>query len=174
MLTATDDLDTLRHRVAALSARLSVLEDRTAIGDLIDRFSRDLDEFTAAGRPFDVGWVRRYFAEDARVAYPPGSAVGAGPIAELIDGRGMAPFRRTHHVTTNYVVDLDGDRAGVRVNLIATHVLDDPPEARFTVGDYYDGELARTDEGWRFTHQALHVTWTDGPPPGSGTGGDRG
>ena len=167
MLT-TDDLDTLRHRVAGLTARLAALEDRVAIGDLIDRFGRDLDEYTAVGRPFDVAWVRRYFTEDAEVAYPPGSAVGAGAIAALIDGRGMSPFRRTHHVTANHVVDLEGDRAGVRINLIATHVLDDPPEALFTVGDHYEAEVARTEEGWRFTRQSLHVTWTTGRPPRRG------
>jgi SnoaL-like protein len=42
----------------------------------------------------------------------------------------MAPFQRTHHVTTNHLVDLDGDRAAVRFNLIATHVLADDVRER--------------------------------------------
>lgn len=160
-------MDTLQRQV-------QTLVDRAEISDLIDRFSRDLDDYTLDGRPFDVAWVLSYFTDDASVEYPVGSATGAESIAALIDGRGMAPFQRTQHVTTNYVVDLDGDRASVRFNLIATHVhaeevrqrLGEAPGARFTAGDYYEGETVRTDAGWRFRRQTLHVTWTDGTPPG--------
>ena len=154
------DLDDLRLQVRRLT-------DRAEIGDLIDRFSRDLDDYTAAGRPFDVGWVRRYFTEDASVSYPVGTATGAAAVSALIDGTGMAPFARTHHVTTNYVLDLDddADRVPVRFNLIATHVHRDGGDS-FTVGDYYDGEVVRTGDGWRFARQGLTVTWVDGRPPG--------
>jgi hypothetical protein len=163
-----------RSEMDTLQEQVRMLVDRAEISDLIDRFSRDLDDYTLDGRPFDAVWVRSYFTDDARVEYPVGSATGAESIAALIDGRGMAPFQRTQHVTTNYVVDLDGDRASVRFNLIATHVhaedvrqrLDEGPGAHFTVGDYYEGELARTNAGWRFRHQALHVTWSEGTPPG--------
>jgi hypothetical protein len=158
----------------ALQRQVGMLVDRAEISDLIDRFSRDLDDYTLDGRPFDVAWVRSYFTDDASVEYPVGSATGAESIAALIDGRGMAPFQRTQHVTTNYVVDLDGDRASVRFNLIATHVhaedvrqrLGEGAGARFTVGDYYEGETVRTAAGWRFRRQTLHVTWTEGTPPG--------
>jgi hypothetical protein len=86
----------------------------------------------------------------------------------------MAPFQRTQHVTTNHLVDLDVDRASVRFNLIATHVhaeevrqrLGEGSGAHFTVGDYYEGDTVRTGAGWRFRHQTLHVTWTEGTPRG--------
>lgn len=157
----------------SLHRQMRALLDRAAISDLIDRFNRDLDDYTLQGRSFDVDWVRSYFTESATVEYPVGQAAGATDIAELIDGRGMAPFQRTHHVTTNHIVDLDDDQAAVRFNLIATHVFADDvrerlgegPGARFTVGDYYEGEVVRTEAGWRFSHQTLHVTWTDGTPP---------
>jgi hypothetical protein len=162
------ELDTLRDQVRWLV-------DRAEIDDLVDRFSRDLDDYTRDRRPFDVAWVRSYFTDDASVDYPVGSATGAENVSALIDGKGMAPFQRTQHVTANHIVDLDGDRARVRFNLIATHVFTEdirldrgePPGARFTVGDYYEGTLVRTASGWRFTHQSLTVTWTDGRPPGA-------
>jgi hypothetical protein len=162
----TSEIEALRRRVA-------VLADRAEISDLIDRFSRDLDDRTLERRPFDVRWVRSYFTEDASVEYPPGSATGVEAIAALIDGRGMAPFQRTHHVTTNYIIDLDGDHASIRFNLIATHVHSgetrqrsgDAPGAQFMVGDYCEGEVVRAGAGWRFSRQALYVTWFDGAPP---------
>jgi hypothetical protein len=146
------------------------LVDRASIDDLVSRFSRDLDDRTLDGRAFDVAWVREYFTDDATVDYPVGGASGAEDISALIDGQGMAPFQRTHHLTANHIIDLapddDPDRAGVRFNLIATHVHAAPPHAHFTVGDYYEGTLVRTSAGWRFSHQSLTVTWTDGHPPG--------
>jgi hypothetical protein len=149
--------------------RLRRLEDRLDIVDLFDRFMRDLDERTAAGEAFDVEWVHRFFTDDAHVDYPPGSADGVGAISALVDGRGMSPFRATHHVTTNYVIDLDGDRAAVRCNLLATHVhrddAVDPGRDLLTVGDIYDSRLVRTPNGWRIAHQGLRVTWTRGAPP---------
>jgi SnoaL-like protein len=156
-----------------LQRQVQTLVDRAEIGDLIDRFSRDLDDYTLDGRPFDVAWVRSYFTDDASVEYPVGAATGAESISALIDGRGMAPFQRTQHVTTNYLIDLNTDQASVRFNLIATHVhaeevrrrLGAGPGAHFTVGDYYEGDLVRTDAGWRFRRQTLSVTWTEGTPP---------
>jgi hypothetical protein len=161
------ELDTLRDQVRWLV-------DRAEIDDLIDRFSRDLDDRTRERQPFDVAWVRAYFTDDATVDYPVGTARGADNISALIDGKGMAPFQRTQHVTANHLVELDGDRAAVRFNLIATHVhaedvrlrRGDPPGAHFTVGDYYEGDLVRTPAGWRFSRQSLTVTWTEGQGPG--------
>jgi hypothetical protein len=157
----------------SLHRQVQVLVDRAAVSDLINRFNRDLDDYTLEGGSFDVDWVRSYFTESATVDYPVGQAAGAEEIAELIDSRGMAPFQRTHHVTANHLVDLVGDRAAVRCNLIATHVfaedvrerLGEQAGAHFTVGDYYEAEAVRTETGWRFSHQTLHVTWTDGTPP---------
>lgn len=170
-MTELDTLDTLRDQVRWLV-------DRAEIDDLVDRFSRDLDDFTRDGRPFDVAWVRSYFTDDATVAYPVGAATGAEAISALVDGKGMAPFQRTQHVTANHLVEIDGDQATVRFNLIATHVFaedvrrerGDPPGARFTVGDYYEGTLVRTAAGWRFADQSLTVTWTDGRPPPTAEG----
>jgi hypothetical protein len=155
-----------------LLRQVRTLTDRAAVVDLLDRFFRDLDERTAADRPFDVDWVRSYFTDDARVEYPVGAAQGVDDIAGRI-AVGMGGFQRAQHITTNYVVDLDGDRATVRCNLLATHVHTEAarrrrgmaPGARFTVGDYYDNELLRTPAGWRIARQVLHVTWIEGLPP---------
>lgn len=165
MPVSTDAAEALRHQLRALV-------DRAEITDLIDRFARDLDDYTFDQRPFDDDWVRSYFTEDASVEYPVGGGQGIDGVAGMIR-RGMTPFQRTHHVTTNYVIDLDGDRAALRWNLLATHVhaestrleRGEEPGARFTVGDYFEGEVVRTPAGWRFSRQTLHVTWAEGTPP---------
>lgn len=164
-MTSTTDHEALSDELAEMRRQVRVLIDRGEIDDLITRFSRDLDDRTLAEQAFDTDWARAYFTEDATVDYPVGTSSGARAIAELIGGSGMAPFQRSHHLTANHLIEVDGDRAATRFNLIATHIHTEPERMPFWVGDYYEGELVRTSAGWRFIRQALHVTWTHGSPP---------
>jgi hypothetical protein len=85
----------------------------------------------------------------------------------------MGKFLRTQHLHANHLVDVDGDNAVVRWDLVATHVLrESSPESGgegvgplFRVGDYYEGEAVRTARGWRFRSMTLHVVWMTGTPP---------
>jgi hypothetical protein len=62
----------------------------------------------------------------------------------------------------------------VRFNLIATHVhaeevrqrLGEGPGAHFTVGDYYEGDTVTHQRRVAVPPPDLHVTWTEGTPPG--------
>lgn len=72
-------------------------------------------------------------------------------------------FARTHHVMTNPIVDINGDNATVRANLIATHVYrDDKPGAHFDAGMVYHFMAVRTAQGWRFSHVKLERIWSNG------------
>jgi uncharacterized protein (TIGR02246 family) len=54
-----------------------------------------------------------------------------------------------HHVTTNEIIELDGDRATVRAYALIT--MESPPVLS-AMGEYED-VLHRTGEGWRFAHR---------------------
>ena len=59
-------------------------------------------------------------------------------------------FARTHHISSNYDIQLDGDHARVRVHLTAVHVpLRDEPARHFVIGGHYEAEAVRTEPGWR-------------------------
>ncbi|MPR36295.1 nuclear transport factor 2 family protein [Salmonirosea aquatica] len=61
------------------------------------------------------------FTPDAQVIKPNGAiSIGHG---NILDGqrKSFARFRATHHVTTDYIIDLDRDKATVRTNLTAMH-----------------------------------------------------
>jgi hypothetical protein len=141
------------------------LRDRVLIADLIDRFLLSLDE-----RVFDEGWARRLFTEDVRSEVPVGEVEGRDEVARQT-GAALAQFDQTQHVGANYVIDLDDDggRARVRANLIMTHIhLAEVRERlgeRFVVGGLFDGEAARTGDGWRLRRVAIRAVWFDGQPP---------
>lgn len=141
--------------------QLRALTDRAEITGLIDRFFRALDE-----RDLDLSWGRSIFTEDAQVAFPIGEHRGLDAVVAALVA-GMGRFGPTQHLGANYLIDLDGDRAAVRWNATQTHL---PPGATpydepFVSGGYYDGEVVRTEDGWRFRRQTYHLVWLSGPPP---------
>jgi hypothetical protein len=70
------------------------------------------------------------------------------------------------------LVALDGDRADVRANLIATFAAgaDAPttalaPEPTFTLGQVYRFEAVRIPDGWRLSLIQITPVWTTGTRP---------
>jgi hypothetical protein len=146
------------------SDALRTLTDRAEITGLIDRFFRALDE-----RCLDLPWGRSIFTDDIEVTFPIGQHQGLNAVVTAI-AEGMSQFGPTQHSGSNYVIDLDGDRATVRWNAIQTHMPPDgtPLTPPFVSGGYYDGEVIRTEDGWRFRQQAYHIVWLTGRPPQGG------
>ncbi|MFB4310299.1 nuclear transport factor 2 family protein [Actinomadura sp. GTD37] len=150
-----------------LNGGIARLTDRAEIIDLIAHYNRSLDE-----RRFDDAWARSVFAEDAVVAFPVGGHAGLPGLADFT-ARFMGRWERTHHHATDHLVRLDGDRAAVGWNMLATHV--HPPRAArgeagaagpdlFQLGAVLDGTAVRAPGGWRFERLALRVVWTSGRP----------
>ncbi|MGE5273305.1 MAG: nuclear transport factor 2 family protein [Verrucomicrobiota bacterium] len=151
-------------RLEDLSAELQRLLDRAAIGDLLHEFAARLDggewdkyaaTFTSDGI-FELPWSRRFGREE----------IAAAAEADL------AKFAAVIHYSTNHVLEIEGDTARARSYLIGIHVLDAAdPATHADAGGWYDCELRRTAEGWRFTHVRVTIAWRGqlalpfAPPP---------
>ncbi|MCI3155819.1 nuclear transport factor 2 family protein [Streptomyces sp. GB4-14] len=146
------DTDEMRRQVRALT-------DRAAVTDLISRYLRSLDEGV-----LDDEWARAFHTEDVVAEMPIGTVRGRDAVLDRVR-RGMALFDRTVHLSTNDVVEIDGDRATVRGAQLSTHVLADGSQEVFVSAGHTETELVRTDEGWRISATALRVVWTRGTPP---------
>ncbi|WP_437097936.1 nuclear transport factor 2 family protein [Streptomyces sp. enrichment culture] len=146
------DTDEMRRQVRALT-------DRAAVTDLISRYLRSLDEDV-----LDDDWARAFHTEDVVAEMPVGTVRGRDAVLDLVR-RGMALFDRTVHLSTNDVVEIDGDRATVRGAQLSTHVLADGSQEVFVSAGHTETQLVRTDEGWRISATALRVVWTRGTPP---------
>jgi SnoaL-like domain len=140
---------------------LQELYDRMEITDLVYRLGVCLDE----GRFDDM---RDLLAEDATVKTPGGEASGRSALIDQAR-RNHAPDQRFQHLTTNVLIDLDGDRAKVRANLVVniTALEDAPthhpaPRPRAGIGEVYGFELVRTPDGWRFSRVETTPLWVSG------------
>src|SRR5438045_7088963 len=97
---------------ARLERRVTVLSARNDITDLVYRLGVSLDD----GR-FDE--LRSIFTEDATASTPGGSVEGIDALIAQAS-RNHSREQRNHHVITNVLVDLDGEQAKVRANLVVT------------------------------------------------------
>ena len=152
-----------------MTTTLQQLVDRQEIADLVSRLGRALDE----GR-FDE--MRTLLADDATVRTPGGEAAGReGVIAQA--RRNHLPEQPIQHLITNLLVDIDGDRAEARANLVVHFGPIDggdgtsaPPPAlpappvEYSTGEVYRFDFARIPTGWHFTRIEVTPTWTAGTP----------
>ncbi|MDX6313689.1 MAG: hypothetical protein QOF44_3153 [Streptomyces sp.] len=139
--------------------RLQELADRADLATLLARQGLWLDE-----QRFDA--AATIFTEDATVHTQGGQSRGL-PAITAQARRIHADFAAIQHITSGVLIDidLDGDRATVRANLVAVFVHDaSAPEPAAVIGERYHFEAVRTPGGWRFSR--LHVTpvWRSGDP----------
>lgn len=146
--------------------------DRVAIGDLISRYAAAVDaqrlreerDLYVDGFLLEFPAVSFAIAQGRRVPAPGDEANGPVQI------KGNSGFERTQHLTTNVLVDVDGDRAAARADLFAVHVHDaQRPESHFDLGGVYEFEAVRTADGWRLSRLRLTPVWTAGDGPGPDT-----
>lgn len=135
---------------------------RAEVAALLDRYLLGLDD-----GPLNEAWGRALFTSDAEVEFPVGRHAGRSGLVDF-HRAAMAKFARTQHLNSPAVVDLDGDRARLRANLISTQVL--PSGALFTTGTAAHGSARRTAGGWRLDWLSFRLIWKTGDPPPAAAG----
>jgi SnoaL-like domain len=137
--------------------------DDTQIIRVVNRYFRALDE-----KRFDESYFHRILASDARVIRPNGAAA-VGP-ASIVDShaRSFTRFEATQHLLAGHDVDVDGDTAVVRANLVAIHIWNDRPadasmlDRSFTAGGVITAVLRRMPDGWHISELENQVIWRIG------------
>jgi hypothetical protein len=148
-----------------VDATLQQLVERNEITDLVHRLGVALDE-----GHFDD--MQSMLVGDATVRTPGGTAEGREAVIAQAS-RNHRPEQPSQHMITNLLVDLDGDRAQARANLVvsfgplastldSTKPLERPVE--YTTGQVYRFDLVRTPDGWRFSGIETTALWTSGTP----------
>jgi hypothetical protein len=140
------------------------LMDRHEISDLVYRLGVCLDETR-----FDE--LGSLLVEDATAHTRGGTAQGRVAVVAQAE-RNHRPEDRIQHVITNLLVELEGDRAKVRANLMA-HFAPRPdagarppvPPIRYVLGEVYHFNLVRIAGGWRFARIATIPIWRSGEQP---------
>ena len=122
--------------------------DRVAVAELVTRLYALLDE-----RRYDeLGSV---YAADVELEFPSAHMHGLAEAAAMARTRGER-YDRAQHITTDLLVDVEGDGARVRTNHWAIHLLDGQREEAGLVHHF---DAARGSDGWRLTRGRAEVIW---------------
>jgi hypothetical protein len=145
--------------VVQLRRYVEQLVDHDEIATLIHRLGACLDE----GRFDDM---RSLFVEDATARTPGGLAEGIDAMI-VQASRTHSPDEGIQHLISDELIDVDGDRASVRANLIVTFAPRTAAPARSSQGEIYHFDAQRTSHGWRLARVEAIPVWTAGSPIGS-------
>ncbi|MCL6672744.1 MULTISPECIES: nuclear transport factor 2 family protein [Streptomyces] len=147
------------------------LAEAAVVGDLLGRYLIGLDD-----GELDDAWARSLFTEDAVVTFPMSAHTGRAGLAAW-HRASLAAFARTQHLGSPPVVDLDGERAVFRAQVLTTHVHRPGGQgpggqgpggqgpALFRAGTLARGRARRTPAGWRMSELSFRVLFTEGEPP---------
>ncbi|MFJ4654454.1 nuclear transport factor 2 family protein [Nocardia sp. NPDC088792] len=136
---------------------MSAATDTTAVMNLIARYAELVDDGDFAG-------VGAMFADGVFGGSGGGSVRGAAGIEKML--RGMVILYedgtpRTHHVTTNIVVNVDAERktaVGRSYFTVFQAVSDFPLQA--VAAGRYDDRFERCDGEWRFAERRVDIRLT--------------
>ena len=131
------------------------IADRLAIDDLLDAYASALDT-----KDWDL--LRTLFVPGAVVDYTEEGGV-RGTVEEAIAWfqMAMAPFTASQHFVTNRRVAVNGDAATVHAYIFSPLGVPTGDNVLTLVfaGGFYEDELRRTPEGWRFSARTIRASW---------------
>jgi 3-phenylpropionate/cinnamic acid dioxygenase small subunit len=121
--------------------------DVSDITDVLVRYATGIDRR-------DWALFRTCWADDLQADYGPiGQFRGPDSITEFMTASHLK-MGRTHHILSNFVIDVDGDTATSRCYLHAVLMNDkDDPSKWMDVIGHYDDVLVRTASGWRISRR---------------------
>ncbi|MGD0394273.1 MAG: nuclear transport factor 2 family protein [Acidimicrobiales bacterium] len=122
------------------------------MGEDEDQIRRTLSEYS---QRCDDGRFEEWadlFTEDARFVLSGQVTEGRDSIRTLMEAM-MPPERRGQHVTSNSLVDVDGDSARVSTDYL--FVRPTPEGPTIVAAGRYDDVLARQGHRWRFRERAI-------------------
>lgn len=137
--------------------------DKLAITELFTKYFQLIDD-----KDFAVEKMQAIFAENGTVTRPNDTVVtGPAEIAES-NNKSFSRFRATQHLPSGYLVEIFGDEATIRANVLAMHLWADgygDPNAldkHFVGGIVLRASARRTADGWRLTNMGGQNIWRSG------------
>jgi len=108
----------------------------------------------------DYDAIEACFAPDAGVIYAGFSEELKGHEAIIAHmRRALDSLEATQHMFTNFIIDIDGDKAEMTCDILAQHLHDGET---FLAGGKYEVRLVRIAGSWKFARISARTVWSMG------------
>ena len=102
------------------------------------------------------------FSSDAYAKYGVTEHKGINSIIEKCQ-KALVPLDFSHHMVSNHVVEIEGDKARCKCYFQAQHVRNSTPGGvNFVIAGKYEDELIRINSKWKINNRVLTKIWTEG------------
>lgn len=128
--------------------------DYWAVEQLGVRYAAAIDER-------EYGKLANCFVSDGIYSGSFGERAGRPAIVAFIE-KATSHLSATHHMATNFLVQLDGDTATMRSNFLAVHISAGLHAEEYTMGGYYKDLMSRVDGQWLIARRNVVTVWTKG------------
>jgi hypothetical protein len=143
--------------------QLKEIVERTQLSDLLIRYFAAVDD-----KRIDLEIVKATFTKSAKIIRPDGTAIVGQE--NILDShlKSFARFKATHHVITNFIVDMKNDVAILRSNIIANHMWADNENnpslnnKHFLADGVFSAHAIKVDGYWRISELKNNVVWRTG------------
>ena len=147
----------------AAEEQLKEIIERTEIAGLLIRYFAAVDD-----KCIDMKIAKATFTIDAKIIRPDGTAIVGQE--NILDAhiKSFARFKATHHVITNFIVDINNDMATLRSNIIANHLWADNEDhphlnnKNFLADGVLSAKATKVDDHWRISELKNNVVWRTG------------
>ena len=137
--------------------------ERMQIADLLTRYFAAVDD-----KCIDMDIVKATFTRDAKIVRPDDAEIVGQE--NILDGhlKSFARFKATHHVITNFIVNINNDIATLRSNIIANHLWADNENnpslnnKHFLADGVFSAKAIKVDNHWRISELKNRVIWRTG------------
>ncbi len=143
--------------------QLKEIVEKTQITDLVIRYFAAVDD-----KCLDIEIVKATFTSDAKIIRPDDTEIVGQE--NILGGhiKSFARFKATHHVITNFIVNINNDIATLRSNIIANHMWadnEDNPALNnkyFLADGVFSAKAIKIDNHWRISELKNNVVWRTG------------
>jgi hypothetical protein len=146
-----------------MEEQLKDLIERTEIADLLVRYFAAVDD-----KRLDNKIVEATYTKDAQMIRPDGAVIEGWEKILEAQTKSFARFKATHHVLTNFLVDIHNDSATLRSNVIANHMWADNEtdpslnNKRFLANGVFAAKAVKAEGRWRISELKNRVVWREG------------
>jgi len=143
--------------------QLKEIVEKTQITDLLIRYFAAVDD-----KHIDLKIVKATFTSDAKIIRPDDAEIVGQE--NILDGhlKSFARFKATHHVITNFIVNINNDIATLRSNIIANHLWADDQNnpslnnKHFLADGVLSAKAIKVDTHWCISELKNRVIWRTG------------